>query len=103
MRVAAAGFALFLDVGDFPARRHLTIPAHDAPAAQCREPQKPNQTHRTLRRMAEQYMCRKGFSGPLASVRVRLVHISAPTPRTVQTNIACASDRHPTYIRSQSD
>src|SRR5204862_5079317 len=49
MTRAAAGFALFLDVSDFPAGRHLTIPADHAAASERGEAEKPNETHRVLR------------------------------------------------------
>jgi hypothetical protein len=45
MAVTPAGFALFLDVADFAAGRHLTITADDAAARQCGEPEKSNKAH----------------------------------------------------------
>jgi hypothetical protein len=45
MAVTAAGFALFLDVADFAAGRHLSIAADDAAARQGGEPEKSNKAH----------------------------------------------------------
>src|SRR5215471_7747911 len=60
MSVASAGFALFLDVGHFAARRHLTVTADDAAAPERGETEKPNETHDVLHGTAEQllYRCR---------------------------------------------
>src|SRR5262249_18919244 len=41
-----AGQPLLLDVGDFPVRAHLAVMARNAPAAECRETEKADQTHR---------------------------------------------------------
>ena len=49
MSVTSAGFALLFDVGDFAARRHFTVPADDAAATESGEPEKPNETHDSLR------------------------------------------------------
>ena len=57
--VAAAGFALFLDVGDFAAGRHFAIAADHATAAESGEAEKSNETHDTLRRFQEQVVCRR--------------------------------------------
>ncbi|MEP7304250.1 MAG: hypothetical protein ABJA98_01910 [Acidobacteriota bacterium] len=45
MAVARAGSALFLDVGNFAARRHLTIFSDDAATGERGETKKPNETH----------------------------------------------------------
>ena len=58
MTLTAAGFALFLDVSDFPAGRHLAIPADHAAASERSEAEKPNETHRILRLNREQYTYR---------------------------------------------
>ena len=49
MTGADAGFAFFLDVSDFPAGRHLAIPADHAAASERGEAEKPNETHHALR------------------------------------------------------
>ena len=49
MTVTAAGDALLLDVGDFPARGHFAVPADDAAAGECGEAENPNETHDVLR------------------------------------------------------
>ena len=45
MGVRFARAALFLDIGDFAARRQLTIATDDAPTCERPEPEKPHQTH----------------------------------------------------------
>jgi hypothetical protein len=48
MMMAAACATFFLDVGDFPARRHLAVAADDASTAKSGETEKPDETHRVL-------------------------------------------------------
>jgi hypothetical protein len=43
--VVPAGLTFFLDIRDFPARRHFAVPADDASAGERRETEKPNETH----------------------------------------------------------
>ena len=50
MTVTATGFALFLDVRDLAARRHLAVAANHAAACERREAEKSNQTHHRLRK-----------------------------------------------------
>src|SRR6185295_7570877 len=59
MTVAAARFALFLDVADLAAGRYFAIAPHHASTSERRETQEPNETHRVLRSRAEQYTCRR--------------------------------------------
>ena len=81
MTLTTAGFALFLDVSDFPAGRHLAIPADYAAAAKRGEAEKPNETHRVLRPDGEQYTYRDiqasvpRRSSEAATAGVRNTHI----------------------------
>jgi len=43
--VTSAGFAFFLDVRDFPTRRHFAVLADDAATGKRRKSKKPNETH----------------------------------------------------------
>jgi hypothetical protein len=45
MSVTAARLAFFLDVRDFPTRRHFAVPADHASARESGEAKKPNETH----------------------------------------------------------
>jgi hypothetical protein len=64
MAVTAAGFALFLDVTDFAAGRHLAIAADHTAARKRGEPEKSNKAH-------------DGFD-PLRFTAANLVPLSPP-------------------------
>ena len=103
MTLTAAGFALFLDVSDFPAGRHLAIPADHAAASESGEAEKPNETHRVLRPDGEQYTYRDnspvfaaspirgyGVTGPFG---VRSTHIGTEIRGVHAGSINCRDFR----------
>jgi hypothetical protein len=84
--VSAASFALFLDLCNFAARRHLAVATDDATAAESGEAEKPNETHDALRFFAEQFMCRRAGN----DCALDAVHISARIARRMSASQPCA-------------
>src|SRR5215470_7907461 len=73
MAVAAAGFALFLDVRHFPTRGNLAIPADHAPARESCEAEQTNETHwGTLRRQPNDQLLSNMYAGDKTRERPRV-------------------------------